>query len=86
MQNILYVYRSGFVNRFYAPNLLLIYYLLIINLYYLSVSYFGIKVFNHLPASIKKTFHDINQFRFVLKSFLIINSFYSEEYFCLEFQ
>ena len=44
--------------------------------------YFGIKVFNHLPTGIKKTSHDINQFRTVLKSFLIINSFYSlEEYF-----
>jgi hypothetical protein len=43
--------------------------------------YFRIKVFNHLPTSIKKTSHDIKQFRFVLKSFLIINSFYSEEYF-----
>jgi hypothetical protein len=43
--------------------------------------YFGIEVFNHLPTSIKKTSHDINQFRSVLKSFIIINSFYSEEYF-----
>jgi hypothetical protein len=43
--------------------------------------YFGIKVFNHLPTSIKKTSHDINQFRSVLKSILLINSFYSEEYF-----
>jgi hypothetical protein len=44
--------------------------------------YFGIKVFNHLPTSIKKTSHDINQFRSVLKSFLIINLFYSlVEYF-----
>jgi len=43
--------------------------------------YFGIKVFNYLPTSIKKTSHDIDQFRSVLKSFLIINSFYSEEYF-----
>jgi hypothetical protein len=44
--------------------------------------YFGIKVFNHLPTSIKKTSHDINQFRSVLKRFLLINSFYSlEEYF-----
>ena len=25
--------------------------------------YFGIKVFNHLPTSIKNTSHDINQFR-----------------------
>jgi hypothetical protein len=44
-------------------------------------SYIGIKVFNHLPTSITKTSHDINQFRSVLKSFLVINSFYSEEYF-----
>jgi hypothetical protein len=44
--------------------------------------YFGIKAFNYLPASIKNTSHDINQFRSVLKSFLLINSFYSlEEYF-----
>jgi len=44
--------------------------------------YFEIKFFNHLPNSIKKTSHDINQFRSVLKSFLIINSFYLlEEYF-----
>jgi hypothetical protein len=44
--------------------------------------YFGIKVFNCLPPSIKKTFHDINQFRLSLKRFLLINSFYSlEEYF-----
>jgi len=44
--------------------------------------YFGIKVFNHLPTGIKKTSHDINQFISVLKSLLIINSFYLlEEYF-----
>jgi hypothetical protein len=34
--------------------------------------YFGIKVFNHLPTSIKNTSHDINQFRSVLKYFLLI--------------
>ena len=43
--------------------------------------YFGIKVFNHLPTSIKNTFHDLNQFRSILNSFHIINSFYLEEYF-----
>jgi len=37
--------------------------------------YFGIKVFNHLPISIKNTSHDIRQFQSVLKSFLLINSF-----------
>ena len=36
--------------------------------------YFGIKVFNYLPT-------DIKQFRSTFKSFLLINSFYSEEYF-----
>ena len=35
--------------------------------------YFGIKVFNYLPTSIKNTSHDINQFISILKSFLIIN-------------
>jgi len=44
--------------------------------------YFEIKVFNYLPTSIKNTSHDISQFRSVLKSFLLINSFYMlEEYF-----
>jgi len=35
--------------------------------------YFGIKVLNYLPTSIKNTFHDINKFRSVLKSFLLRN-------------
>jgi hypothetical protein len=35
--------------------------------------YFGIKVFNHLHPSIKRTSNDINQFRSVLKCFLIKN-------------
>jgi hypothetical protein len=43
--------------------------------------YFEIKVFNHLPTSIKNTSHDINKFRSVLKCFLLINPFYSEKYF-----
>ena len=42
--------------------------------------YFGIKVFNHFPTSINNTSHDINKFRSVFKSFLLINSFYSEEF------
>jgi hypothetical protein len=37
--------------------------------------YFGIKVFNYFPTSIKNTSHYINQFRSVLKSFLLINPF-----------
>jgi hypothetical protein len=43
--------------------------------------YFGIKVFNRIPTSNKQTFHDINQFKSIFKNFLIINSFYLEEYF-----
>ena len=38
--------------------------------------YFGIKVFNHLAKNIKNTSHDKNKFRSVLKSFLLIKSFY----------
>jgi hypothetical protein len=43
--------------------------------------YFGIKVFTHLATSITTASNDINQFRSVLKSFLLVHSFYSEEYF-----
>jgi len=41
-----------------------------------SLFYFGIKIFNHFPTSIKNTSHDINQFRSVLRSILLVNSFY----------
>jgi hypothetical protein len=47
--------------------------------------YFGIKVFNHLPTSIKRISHDINQFRSVLKSFLY-KFILLGGIFCLEFQ
>ena len=44
--------------------------------------YFGIKIFNNPPTSIKNTSHYIKQLRSVLKSFLPTNSLYSlEEYF-----
>jgi hypothetical protein len=43
--------------------------------------YSGIKFFNRLPTSIKRTSYDINKFRSALKCFHVINSFYSEEYF-----
>jgi hypothetical protein len=44
--------------------------------------YLGIKVFNSLPPSIKNTVIDMKQFKFALKRFLLLNSFYSlEEYF-----
>jgi len=37
--------------------------------------HFAIEVFYHLPTSIKNTSRDIKQFKSVLKSFLLINSF-----------
>jgi hypothetical protein len=44
--------------------------------------YFGIKLFNHLPFSIKELAHNIKQFRVALSAFLHSNSFYTlGEYF-----
>jgi hypothetical protein len=44
--------------------------------------YFGIKIFNHLPFSIKDLSHKEKQFTPALKGFLLTNSFYSlDEYF-----
>jgi hypothetical protein len=43
--------------------------------------HFGIKVFKHLPTSMKNTSPDIHKFRSVLKCFPLTNSFYLEEYF-----
>jgi hypothetical protein len=40
-------------------------------------TYFGMKVFNNLPSSIKNLANDIKQFTFALKIFLLLNSFYS---------
>jgi hypothetical protein len=43
--------------------------------------YYGIKVFNNLPSSIKNLAHDTKQFRFALEGFLLLNLFHSlEEY------
>jgi hypothetical protein len=43
---------------------------------------FGIKVFNHLPFTVKDLYHKEKQFRPALKRFLLTNSFYSlDEYF-----
>jgi hypothetical protein len=41
--------------------------------------YLGIKVFNSLPLSIKNIVYDRKQFKFALKIFLLLNSFYSLE-------
>jgi len=48
--------------------------------------YFGIKVFNYLPTSIKNTSHDINQSRYVLKKFHPYKFTLLGGIFCLEFQ
>ena len=40
-----------------------------------SPFYCRLKIYNHLPTSIKNTSHNINEFRSVLKSFLLVNSF-----------
>jgi hypothetical protein len=39
--------------------------------------YFGIKVFNNLPFSVMNLANDMKQFRFAIKRFLLLNSFYS---------
>jgi hypothetical protein len=53
-----------------------------LKLFQKGVFYSGIKTQNHLPKTIKKLSHDVREFRFALKRFIISNSFYSlEEYF-----
>jgi hypothetical protein len=48
-----------------------------------GVHYSGIKLFNHLPVTLKQLSNDIPKFRVSLKRFLLTNSFYSvEEYYC----
>jgi hypothetical protein len=46
-----------------------------------GVYYFGIKVSNSLPSSIRNLAHDVKHFKIILKIFLLLNSLYSlEEY------
>jgi len=53
-----------------------------LTLYRKGVYYSGIKIFNHLPTTIKNISDDKNKFQIALKKFLLNNSFYSlEEYF-----
>ena len=47
-----------------------------------GVYFSGIKIFNNLPVEIKQTSNDVCNFKYVLKSFLLENSFHSlEEYY-----
>jgi len=53
-----------------------------LNLFQKGVYYSGIKIYNHLPLSIKDLSHDIKCFKRTLKGFIQLKSFYSlEEYF-----
>jgi hypothetical protein len=46
------------------------------------VSFTGIRTFNNLPLSIKNLSEDINKFKYSLKQFLQVGSFYSlDEYY-----
>jgi len=55
---------------------------LLTTLYQKGVHYSGIKIFNHLPTTIKNLTSDRNKFQIALKKILLNNSFYSlEEYF-----
>ena len=47
-----------------------------------GVWYSGIKIYNHIPPTIKQLSYDISKFKVVLKRFLYTNSFYTlEEYY-----
>jgi hypothetical protein len=42
----------------------------------------GVKIYNHLPSTLKQLPYDVNKFKTALRGFLLANSFYSlEEYF-----
>jgi hypothetical protein len=44
-----------------------------------GVYYSGITLFNTQPLNIKQVAHDINRFKYKLKTVLVENSFYSTE-------
>jgi len=47
-----------------------------------GVWYAGIKIYNHLPPTLKQLSYDISKFKAALKRFHFINSFYTlEEYY-----
>jgi hypothetical protein len=62
-------------NNFYQPSSNL-------SLYQKGVYSTGIKIFNHLPSSIKNLSDNPKQFKLALRKYLYAHSFYSvEEYF-----
>ena len=53
-----------------------------LTVYQKGIYYSGIKIYNHLPTTIKDLSDDKNKFKLTLKRYLLHNSFYSlEEYF-----
>ena len=53
-----------------------------LTIYQKGVYYQGIKIYNHLPKTIKDLSGDKNKFKLALKRYLLHNSFYSlKEYF-----
>ena len=53
-----------------------------LTVYQTGVYYSGIKIFNHLPTSIKNLSDNKKKFQITLRKFLLYNSFYSlEEYY-----
>jgi hypothetical protein len=53
-----------------------------LTVYQKGIYYQGIKIYNHLPKSVKDLSDDKNKFKFPLKRYLLHNSFYSlKDYF-----
>jgi hypothetical protein len=53
-----------------------------LTLFQKRVCYSGVKIYNHLPLTLKQLSYDITKFKTALREFLLANSFYSmEEYF-----
>ena len=71
----IHYFATRYNNDFHLPSAQL-------TLFQRGVYYSGIKIFNHLPLSIKNLARDIRQFKRALKGFIQLNSSYSlEEYY-----
>jgi len=51
-------------------------------MYQKGVYYSGIKIYNHLPTTIRDLSGDKNKFKLAIKRYLLHNSFYSLEEYC----
>jgi len=53
-----------------------------LKLFQKGILFSGAKVYNHLPLELKELAHDVKRFEPALRTFFLMNSFYSiEEYF-----